>query len=64
MFNINKISPILFCGHRASGGGMYSGIFDFHPELLVYPHESKFFQIFYPFTELMKFNKKEKIYAD
>ncbi len=61
MFDINKISPILFCGHRASGGGMYSGIFDFHPELLVYPHESKFFQIFYPFTELMKFNKKEKI---
>ena len=61
MLDLNKISPILFCGHRASGGGMYSGIFDFHPQLLVYPHESKFFQIFYPFTELMKFTKKEKI---
>lgn len=61
MFNINKVSPVLFCGHRASGGGMYSGIFDFHPQLLVYPHESKFFQIFYPYTELIHLNKSEKI---
>ncbi len=61
MLDFNKTSPVLFCGHRASGGGMYSGIFDFHPELLVFPHESKFFQIFYPFTELMKFSPEEKI---
>ena len=61
MLDFNKTSPVLFCGHRTSGGGMYSGIFDFHPELLVFPHESKFFQIFYPFTELMKFSPEEKI---
>ncbi len=61
MLDFNKASPVLFCGHRASGGGMYSGIFDFHPQLLVFPHESKFFQVFYPFTELMKFSPEEKI---
>ncbi len=61
MIDLNKISPVLFCGHRASGGGLYSGILDFHPELLVFPHESKFFQIFHPLTELMKFNSEQKI---
>tara|TARA_A100001388_G_C28768886_1_gene502547 strand:+ start:248 stop:1270 length:1023 start_codon:yes stop_codon:yes gene_type:complete len=61
MFDIDKASPVLFCGHSASGGGMYSGILDFHPELLVYPHESKFFQIFHPYTELMNFSPSKKI---
>ena len=61
MLDFKKVSPVFFCGHRASGGGMYSGIFDFHPELLVFPHESKFFQVFYPFVEIMKFSPNEKI---
>ena len=57
--NFNKIKPVFFCGHRASGGGLYMGIFDFHPQLLVWPHESKFFHLFYPFTELEKFSPKQ-----
>ena len=52
--NFNKFKPVFVCGHRASGGGLYMGIFDFHPQLLVWPHESKFFHLFYPFTELDK----------
>ena len=61
MFDISKTLPVLFCGHSASGGGMYSGIFDFHPQLLVYPHESKFFQVFFPYTELMNLSPNQKI---
>lgn len=59
--NFDKIKPVIFCGHRASGGGLYMGIFDYHPQLLVWPHESKFFHLFYPFTELEKFSPKQKI---
>lgn len=59
--NFNKFKPVFVCGHRASGGGLYMGIFDFHPQLLVWPHESKFFHLFYPFTELEKFSQKQKI---
>lgn len=61
MFDFNKINPVIFCGHSASGGGMYTSILDFHPELLVFPNESKFFQIFHPFAELMKFDQEKKI---
>ena len=61
MFKFNKIKPVFFCGHRASGGGIYMGIFDFHPQVLVYPHESKFFHLFYPFTEIENFTHKQKI---
>lgn len=61
MINFNKIKPVFFCGHRASGGGLYMGVFDFHPKLLVYPHESKFFHLFYPFTEIQNFTHKQKV---
>ena len=61
MLDFKKIKPVFFCGHRASGGGVYMSIFDFHPQILVYPHESKFFHLFYPFTEIEDFTPKQKI---
>ncbi len=61
MIDVSKLDPVFFCGHRASGGGMYMGVFDFHPELLVFPHECKFFQLFYPLAEIKKLKPEEKI---
>ena len=46
MINIENIDPIFICGHRACGGGLLTGLLDQHPELLVYPDESKFFYLF------------------
>ena len=50
MIDVSKLDPVFFCGHRASGGGMYMGVFDFHPELLVFPHECKFFSVILSFS--------------
>ena len=61
MLNLNNVKPVFYCVHRDSGFGIYMVIFDFHPQVLVYPHESKFFHLFYPFTEIENFTHKQKI---
>ena len=61
MINIENLNPIFICGHRASGGGLLTGLLDFHPELLVYPDESKFFYLFYPIMNKDDISSSEKI---
>jgi len=48
MLDVTQLNPTFVCGHRASGGGLLISLLDYHPELLVYPDESKFFYLFYP----------------
>ena len=61
MFNIDTNEQIFICGHRASGGGLLMSLLDFHPELLVYPDESKFFYLFYPIMDDKNLNADKKI---
>jgi hypothetical protein len=61
MKNIKNLTPVFVCGHRASGGGLYMGLLDFHPELLVFPHESKFFFLFFPFMLKKSISPQKKI---
>jgi hypothetical protein len=43
-----ELQPTFICGHRKSGTTLLSSLLDWHPELLVYPDDSKFFQYYYP----------------
>jgi len=58
---VEYLGQTFVCGHRASAGGLLISLLDFHPELLVVPHESKFFQLFYPLMDSDLYSKDEKI---
>ncbi|NQT22830.1 MAG: sulfotransferase [Candidatus Omnitrophica bacterium] len=49
------------CGHRRSGTSLLVSLLDFHPELLVYPEDSKFFQHYYPVMDRPDISPEEKI---
>jgi hypothetical protein len=46
--DVKKLLPTFICGHRRSGTTLLSAILDSHCDLLVYPEDSKFFQLFFP----------------
>jgi len=58
---VKDLEQTFICGHRASAGGLLTSLLDFHPELLVVPHESKFFQLYYPFMDSDSFSDEEKV---
>ena len=39
---------------------MLTSLLDFHEEILMYPDDSKFFHLYYPFVELNNYSKKQK----
>ena len=45
-------NPVFICGHRKSGTTMLCSLFDDHDDILVYPSDSSFFQIFPPCLNL------------
>ena len=61
MFDIDKIEPTFICGHRRSGTTLLVSLLDFHPQLHVYPDESKFFYLFYPKLALADISREQKV---
>lgn len=55
-----ELRPLFICGHRRSGTTLLTSLLDFHEEILMYPDDSKFFHLYYPFVELNNFSKKQK----
>lgn len=55
-----KLKPLFICGHRRSGTTLLTSLLDFHDEIMMYPDDSKFFHLFYPFVELKKLNVKQR----
>jgi len=43
--------PIFICGHPKSGTSLLRNLLDFHPQLVVYPEESRFFRQFLPLAK-------------
>lgn len=43
-----KDRPVFICGHPKSGTSLLRNLLDFHPQLVVYPEESRFFRHFLP----------------
>jgi len=43
--------PIFICGHPKSGTSLLRNLLDFHPQLVVYPEESRFFRRFLPLAK-------------
>jgi len=56
-----KNHPIFICGHPKSGTTLVQGVFDSHPQLIVYPEESYFFRDFLPATKGVGFEEKTKL---
>jgi hypothetical protein len=44
----SQLEPTFVCGHRRSGTTLLMSLIDSHPELFIYPDDSKFFHLFYP----------------
>jgi hypothetical protein len=43
-----KDRPVFICGHPKSGTSLLRNLLDFHPQLVVYPEESRFFRNYLP----------------
>ena len=61
MFDLDQAKPIFICGHRRSGTTLLVALLDDHPQLNVYPDESKFFYLFYPKVAQSGMSREEKI---
>ena len=46
IIKVKELEQTFICGHRALAGGLLTSLLDFHLELLVVPHEIKFFQLY------------------
>jgi hypothetical protein len=63
-----KDRPIFICGHPKSGTSLLRNLLDSHPQLAVYPEESRFFRYFLPKAEglsleqLIELGEKELIH--
>ncbi len=55
-----KLKPLFILGHRRSGTTLLTSLLDFHNEILMYPDDSKFFHLYYPFVDLQSYSKKQK----
>jgi hypothetical protein len=62
MSDVAKYSPTFICGHRGSGSELLISELDYHPELLVFPDESKFFYVFYPIMLNNNISVEEKLH--
>ncbi|MFC2062223.1 sulfotransferase, partial [Elusimicrobiota bacterium] len=45
---IDKLTPLFICGHRKSGTTLMVALLDYHPEVIAYPDDSKFFHLYFP----------------
>ena len=46
-----KDHPVFICGHPKSGTSLLRNLLDSHPQLVVYPEESRFFRHYLPLAE-------------
>jgi hypothetical protein len=54
---------LFICGHRKSGTSLLNLLFDFHPELIVYPHDLSIMYGYYPLYINKKNNLKKKRFS-
>ena len=53
--------PVFICGHRKAGTTLLINLFDGINDAIVYPDDSGFFYMYYPYYALGHFTNKEKI---